>query len=103
MNECRRYRRSGDHTGQNIGAKKKCIKGTCVDGKEDNSSFSQASMPILGTEQCRETRTCGNNTEVNESTIPQSHKKRDEPRMQDVGDQSSKLRTDRAVEGFVAG
>ena len=39
---------------------------------------------------------------------PKSHKKRDEPRRQDVGDQSSKLRTDRAVEGlfvceFVAG
>ena len=102
-NDCRRYRRSGDHTGQNMGAKKKRIKGTRVDGKEkDNSSFSQASMPTLGTEQCRKTRTRGNNTEVKESTIPQSHKKRDDPRRQDVGDQSSKLRTDRAIEGLFA-
>ena len=104
-NDCRKYRRSGDHTGQNMGAKKKRIKSTRVDGKEkDNSSFSQASMPTLGTEQCRKTRTLGNNTEVKESTIPQSHKKRDDPRRQDVGDQSSKLRTDRAIEGlFVCG
>ena len=43
-NDCRRYRRSGDHTGHKR-AKKKCIKGTRVDGKEkDNSSFSQATM-----------------------------------------------------------
>ena len=88
-NDCRRYRRSGDHTGQNMGAKKKRTKGIQVDGKKDNSSFSQASMPTLRTEQCRETQTCGNNTEVKGSMIPQSHKKRD--------DQSSKLRTDRAV------
>ena len=104
-NDCRRYRRSGDHTGQNMGAKKKRKKGIRVDVKEkDKNSFSQASMPTLGTEQCRKTRTRGNNTEVKESTIPQSHKKRDDPRRQDVGDQSSKLRTDRAAEGlFVCG
>ena len=103
-NDCRRYRRSGDHTGQNTGAKKKRTKGIRVDGKEDKNSFSQASMPTLRTKQCRETQTCRNNTEVKGSMIPQSHKKRDVPRMQDVDDQSSKLRTDRAVEGlFVCG
>ena len=78
-----------------MGAKKKRIKGTRVDGKEkDNRSFSQASMPTLGTEQCRKTRTRGNNTEVKESTIPQSHKKRDDPRRQDVDDQANLEQTE---------
>ena len=101
-NDCRRYRRSGDHTGQNKRAKKKCIKGIRVDGKEDNSSFSQATMSTLGNEQYRETRTCRDNTKVKESVIPHSHKRMDVPRRQDVGDQSSKLRTNRALEGLFA-